>query len=175
VTWPGFGLPGVVAVVVALAGPWNLDHEEAARLRRRGAVVVDLSAPPALDDPARQVLGEHYVSIDDLAWVGAEVAAEERLEHVKALVGEAGRSYGRWLACRATRPVLHQLGTAAESRRRRELEWLLRRLPQLSDRERALVDQMSHRLVAGILHAPRAALGSGGDELAPAARRLFGL
>jgi glutamyl-tRNA reductase len=71
--------------------------------------------------------------------------------------------------------MLRQLGTAAESRRRRELEWLLRRLPQLSDRERALVDQMSHRLVAGILHAPRAALGSGDEELAPAARRLFDL
>jgi len=56
------------------------------------------------------------------------------------------------------------------------MEWLLRRLPNLSEPERALIDQMTHRLVGGILHAPKSALrlDESGD-LGRAAWELFGL
>jgi glutamyl-tRNA reductase len=68
------------------------------------------------------------------------------------------------------------MSEAAEGRRLSELAWLLRRLPSLSEEDRAVVDQMSHRLVAGILHAPRSALRQDDSgDLGRAARELFGL
>jgi hypothetical protein len=56
------------------------------------------------------------------------------------------------------------------------MAWLVRRLPSLSEQDRALVDQMSHRLVGGILHAPKSALRlDENGELGRAAWELFGL
>ena len=50
------------------------------------------------------------------------------------------------------------MADSAEGAAGRELDWLLHRLPDAGRRRRRLVEQMSHRLVAGILHAPLAAL-----------------
>lgn len=176
VPWPALGLPPVAGAIVAVSGRWDLDHGDAVRLRAADSVVVDLSAPPALDGSAREVLGDRFLSIDDLAWAATDMSADEHLSRVEALVSEAGHDYSRWLASRDVRPLILQLGRSAESRRCHEVEWLMRRLPGLSDTERALVEQMSRRLVAGILHPPRAALGHDCDgELRSAARRLFGL
>jgi hypothetical protein len=53
---------------------------------------------------------------------------------------------------------------------------LARRLPSLSEEDRAVVDQMTHRLVAGILHKPKSALRlDESGELGRAAWELFGL
>ena len=57
-----------------------------------------------------------------------------------------------------------------------ELEWLSGRIPNLSEQDRAMIDQMSHELDAGILHAPGCALRL--DEsgtLSRPAQELFGL
>ena len=56
------------------------------------------------------------------------------------------------------------------------MEWLLHRLPDLAEDERAVVEQMSHRLVAALLHAPLAALhDDDAGALERAARDLFGV
>jgi glutamyl-tRNA reductase len=65
---------------------------------------------------------------------------------------------------------------AAEARRLSELEWLAHRIPDLSEQDRAMIEQMSHRLVAGILHAPKSALRlDQSGALSRAAWELFGL
>ena len=72
-------------------------------------------------------------------------------------------------------PAIQALSDRAESHRVEELERLFRRL-DLPDHERALIEQMSQRLVAGLLHAPLVMLreDTGGD-LEQAARALFSL
>jgi glutamyl-tRNA reductase len=68
------------------------------------------------------------------------------------------------------------MADAAEAHRRAELDWLMRRLDDLPEDDRRLIEQMSHRLVAGILHAPLAALNADSSgELERAARDLFAL
>jgi glutamyl-tRNA reductase len=68
------------------------------------------------------------------------------------------------------------MAETAEMRRRYELEWLLRRLPELEADEQAMIEQMSHRLVAALLHRPLSALNSDpSGDLERAARELFGL
>jgi glutamyl-tRNA reductase len=168
--------PPVVGVVVALSGPWQVDSLDAQSLVDSGATVVDLSSPPAVSGPLQAGLGDRFVSIDDLAW-GPQIELPGGLRsRLEQLVTGSGREYCKWLLARDSLPAIQAMSEAAEGRRRSELEWLLRRLPTLSEQDRALVDQMTHRLVAGILHGPRSRLRlDDSGDLGRAARELFDL
>ena len=169
-------LPPVVGVVVALSGPWKVQALDAQRLVDSGATVVDLSSPPSVPESLQTLLGERFISIDDLAW-GPQTELPGGLRgRLEQLVSGSGREYCQWLLARDSTPAIQAMSEAADGRRLSELEWLYRRLPNLSEQERALIDQMSHRLVRGILHAPKSALrhDESGD-LSRAAWELFGL
>jgi glutamyl-tRNA reductase len=163
-------------VIVALAGPWPLPDAELDGLVQAGVPVVDLSSPPALTTDQRARLGARYVSVDDLAAAdrdGPDARLRLRLDR---LVSRAGGDFCQWLRSRDAVPAITAVVNGAEARRAEELAWLRRRLPDLSEDELATIDQMSHRLVAAILHAPLEALTRDDEgELEPAARTLFGL
>lgn len=167
-------------VVLAIGGAWQVDLEGTVALLESGVTVVDLSSPPAVDDGLRRALKARYVSVDDLA-DRPDVAIPERLRRrLDRLVSESGREYCRWLRGRDVAPAIQAMAASAEEHRRTETAWLLRRLPELGTDERALVEQlveqMSHRLVAGLMHAPMAALNADADgDLERAARELFRL
>jgi glutamyl-tRNA reductase len=166
----------VVGAVVAISGNWAVHPCDAARLVVSGATVVDLSSPAAIPATLQTRLGKSFVSIDDLAW-GPQVELPGGLrDRLERLVRESGGEYCRWLRARDSLPAIQAITQSAEARRLSELAWLARRLPSLSEQDQALVDQMSHRLVAGILHAPKTALRL--DEsgtLGRAAWELFAL
>jgi glutamyl-tRNA reductase len=166
----------VVGAVVAISGSWAVHPCDATRLVVSGATVVDLSSPAAIPATLQTRLGERFVSIDDLAW-GPQVELPGGLRsRLERLVSESGGEYCRWLRSRDSLPAIQAMTQAAEARRLNELAWLAHRLPNLSEQDQALVDQMSHRLVAGILHAPKTALRL--DEtgtLGRAAWELFAL
>jgi len=165
-----------VGAVVAVSGSWAVHPQDAARLVESGATVVDLSSPPAVSSTLQTQLGERFVSIDDLAW-GPQVELAGGLRgRLETLVTESGGEYCRWLRSRDYLPAIQAMTDGAEARRQSELAWLARRLPNLSEHDRAIIDQMSHRLVGGILHAPKSALrlDESGD-LGRAAWELFGL
>ena len=169
-------LPTAVGVVVALSGPWQAHTLDVQRLVDSGATVVDLSSPPAVPNSLQTRLGDRFISIDDLAWgPQAELPGGLRTR-LERLVTESGGEFCRWLRARNSTPAIQAMTEAAEARRLSELEWLARRLPSLSEQDRAMIDQMSHRLVAGILHAPKSALRlDESGNLSRAASELFGL
>jgi glutamyl-tRNA reductase len=169
-------LPPVAGVVVALSGPWQAHPVDVLHLADSGATVVDLSSPPAVPITMQNVLQDRFVSIDDLAWgPQADLPGDLRLR-LERLVTESGGEFCRWLRARDSTPAIQAMTEAAEARRISELAWLVRRLPSLSEHDQGVIEQMSHRLVAGILHAPKSALRL--DEngtLSRAAWELFGL
>lgn len=174
VPWPG-RTEGVAGVVVAVSGPWPAPAESA-RLAPEGVPVVDLSSPSAVPGWLQAELDDLFLSVDDLAWDGQSQLREGLRDRLEALVAEAGRDYCRWLRTRDSLPAIQGVAEAVEQRRATEMAWLRRRLPQLSEAEFALVEQMSHRLVGGILHAPRTALNlDETGDLGRAARELFGV
>ncbi len=169
-------LPAVDGVVVALSGPWPLGPRDAARLVAADLVVVDLSSPPAVPAATRDALGDRFVSVDDLAAIPDHDGLDRLHRRVDRLVSETGRDFCVWLRGRDSVPAIQAMAAVAEGRRHSEMAWLLRRLPDLDDEERAVVEQMSHRLVAAILHAPLTALKTDQDgDLEQAARELFRL
>lgn len=169
-------LPDLAGIVVALGGPWPADPVLIARAVAAGAVVADLSSPPALPATTTDRLAAGYVSVDDFAATGEARPDDRTRARVERLVALGGAEYCRWLRARGSVPAIRQVVDTAEERRRRELDWLRHRLPDLADSEIGLIEQMSHRLVASILHAPLTALGADEDgALEPAARALFRL
>lgn len=168
--------PEADGVVVALSGPWPIGDRDARRLIESDAVVVDLSSPPAVQADLREELGQRYVSVDDLAETPTDDGADRLRRRVEKLVSDSGREYCGWLRARDSVPAIQAMAAAAEGRRHAEMAWLQRRLPDLDDETRATIDQMSHRLVAAILHAPMTALRTHpDDDLEQAARELFRL
>ena len=177
VPWPGADAgPAPSGVIVAVAGRWPVPGRTLDRWGDAGSVIADLSSPPALDDAARVRLGDRYLSVDAFAWRPATGLGPQLQHRLDALVHDGGREYCRWLRARSGGPTIQRLTTAAEQRRQAEVAWLRRRVPDLSQRELALVEQMSRRLVAGLLHEPRRAIHD--DEqgrLRAAAGELFAL
>jgi glutamyl-tRNA reductase len=179
-TWAAYeadAVPADVAgAIVALGGPWQIGPDDADRLLMAGVPVVDLSSPPSVPGALQERLGDRFASVDDLV-IGSEFAPQDRLRRrIEKLVADAGRDYCAWLRSRESVPVIQAVATSAEQIRQAEMAWLLNRLPELDADERAVLEQMSHRLVAALLHAPMDALHS--DEagaLERAARDLFGL
>ncbi len=169
-------LPPLDGVIVALAGPWRPGPVDVAALAASSTEIVDLSSPPSVQQELQVALGPRCTSVDDLS-VAPEFEPHDRLRRrLEKLVSETGREYCQWLRTRDAAPVIQAVTEGAESVRRAEVDWLLRRLPELAPEERAVVEQMSHRLVAAILHQPLAALHQ--DEagsLERAARDLFGI
>ena len=169
-------LPEIDGAVVALSGPWRLGQRDALRLAAGDAVVVDLSSPPSVPAGLQSHLGARFESVDDLARSAETEPDGRRRQRLDRLVSEAGRDYCQWLRSRDAVPAIQALAGTAEGHRREEIERLLRRLPNLSAEDRQLIEQMSHRLVAGILHAPTAELNADASgDMARAARALFRL
>lgn len=168
-------VPKVAGAIVALRGIWPLAGEDARALAESGAIVVDMSSPPAVPDALQAALGDRLICADDLAR-GEDVELQDRLrEQLEKLVATSVDSYFRRLRTRKAGSAIRAIGEAADEQRRGELDWLFRRLPGLAEKERSLIEQMSNRLVADILHAPRSALNSDDSgQLAQAAQELFG-
>jgi glutamyl-tRNA reductase len=167
--------PDVAAIGVALRGEWvELASVVKDGAARRLPPLADLSAPPAVPEPVRAVLGADFLGIDQL-WerVPARQAWVERAEAaVDAGVGE----YMGWLLGRGSVETLVALRERGEARRQARVARLLRRLPDLNERERELVETMSRQLVTDLLHEPMRALRADSDgSYGEAARRLFEL
>jgi glutamyl-tRNA reductase len=168
-------VPEVAGAMVALCGTWQVGEKDAQRLAECGSIVVDLSSPPAVTDALQAKLGDGFVSTDELAGESGFEPQGRLRGRLEELVDESSDAYRRWLHSRNALPAIKAIGKAAEEQRHDELEWLFRRLPDVAEKDRALIEQMSHRLVAAILHAPRSALNSDeSGELTQAARDLFG-
>ena len=167
------GLPD--GVIVAIGGSWPIGPGDMGVLIETAVPVVDLSSPPAIPDALAHGLGGRHVSVDDLA-KDDDGPGERVRRRLEALISETGRDYCQWLRTRDAVPAIHAVVTNAEGRRAAEVELLRGRLPDLSAAEFAIVEQMSHRLVAAILHAPLTALnGDTSGDLERAARELFGI
>jgi glutamyl-tRNA reductase len=178
--WSSFGaddaLGEIAGAIVALAGAWEVGVGDATRIVSAGVPIVDLSSPPSVPMPLQERLGRRYTSVDDVV-LGSALAPTDRLRRrIERLVADTGRDYCAWLRARDSVPVIQAVVSSAEQVRRAELEWLLNRLPDLDATERAALEQMSHRLVAALLHAPLDALHADDKgALEHAARNLFGL
>ena len=172
---PEAPLPEADAVMLAIAARWPLSESARADLLASSVPVVDLSSPPAIDAALRAALGTRYTSVDDLARSPQHELRGRLRNRFERALADAETGFGQWTRARSTVPAIQALSDRAETHRAEELERLFRRM-DLPDHERELVEQMSQRLVAGLLHTPIVMLREDADgDLERAARALFSL
>jgi glutamyl-tRNA reductase len=172
---PDAPLPAADAVIPAISARWQLSTSARADLLAGAMPVVDLSSPSAFEPELRDALGTRYTSVDDLARSPQDQIRPRVRNRLLKAITAAEAQFAAWVNARSSVPAIQALSDQAETRRAQELERLFRRL-DLPDHERELVEQMSHRLVAGLLHAPLASLREDADgDLDRAARALFSL
>lgn len=138
-------------------------------------LVLDLSSPGAVDEPATVQLGDRLLTIDELARIEGATpvldAAVERGLRIE-LEAEVERFVG-WLDARQHADAIAVLRGEADAVRRRHIDRLGRR-SDLDAEQLAAVDAASAAMLNELLHGPSMELRRGGSDAATV-RRLFGI
>ncbi|HWI66423.1 MAG TPA: glutamyl-tRNA reductase [Symbiobacteriaceae bacterium] len=156
---------------------------EAVRHRRgRPIFLFDIAVPRDIDPEIGQLEGAFLYDIDDLqAVINANL--QERAEEAKRaerIVEEEITKFKSWLATLEVIPTIRMLRDKVDGIRQAELARTFNRLPDLTERERAVIEAMTVSLVNKILNAPTQHLkGMAGEGVATEAiatvSRLFDL
>lgn len=128
--------------------------------------LVDLALPRNVRSEGAATAGVCYYDFDDLeqATRASHAARAAEVPHAEAAIEQELARFRAWLQQRAVTPTLRLLGELGSAARDAELERAWRRLPELSARERRVVESLAHNLAQRLLRRPmqrlRAAAGS---------------
>lgn len=158
-----------------LVGPGDIGPNRSSR----PLLVVDAGVPRDVDAAVRDIEGVTLYDLDDLNAFAAQEMDARRAEVPAALaiVAEELDHYRGGVLDRSVAPLVSTLRQRAEQMRVAEVERLC---GHLGTAERAVVEEVSRRLVAKLLHEPtvqlkQAAGSPRGERLAEALRVLFDL
>jgi glutamyl-tRNA reductase len=117
--------------------------------------VVDIAVPRDADPEIAAIENVAVVDVDGLRTIVDEKleVRREAIPEVEEIIAEYVARYASWYRSRAAVPVVASLTQKAESIRALEVEKLLARCPELSERERLLVVGMSMTVVSKLLHS----------------------
>ena len=147
-------------VVASTGSPGYILTPEMPALAARDAAhplfIIDIAVPRDVDPAVGRLPGLHLYDIDDLEAVSGTNRREREQEaaKVEAIVDDEALRFMQWLASQESVPTVAALRQRAETIRAKELARLVRRLPNLSDEQRAPLEAFSRALVNKLLHAP---------------------
>ena len=121
----------------------------------RPLFVVDIAVPRDADPAIAGIPNVVLVDIDGLRDVVDEKLEARRaaIPQVEEIIAEFVERFGHWYRSRLAVPVIASLTQKAESIRTAEIERLLNRCPDLSEREKMLIVGMSMTIVSRLLHS----------------------
>ena len=148
----------------------------------RPLLMVDLAIPRDVDPAVAEIEGVSLLDVEDVRRFAEAQMSTRRGEipAVRAVLNEELERYRLSSSARSVAPVVAALRNRAESIRRSELEHQRARLDELGPEAREIVEAVTQRTVAKLLHEPtvrlKDAAGSPrGERLAEALRSLFDL
>jgi len=128
------------------------------RLNRRSSLLlVDIGVPRNIASDVAGVAGVGSYDVDDLQEVVArnQEARREIATEAEGLLQEEGRQFLEWWDGLEAVPVVNRLRVQLEEIREQELQKALSRMgPDLSARERKVVEALSKGIINKILHTP---------------------
>lgn len=150
--------------------------------RHRPVFIVDIAVPRDVEAAAGSLDGVFLYDIDDLQNVVQANLRERRREarKVERIVEEELQRFRAWRASLEVVPIIRSLRDKAASIQRTELEKAFARLPNLSVRDRQVIEALASGIVNKILNDPtlrlkEAAAGDLGALYAQAVSHLFNL
>jgi glutamyl-tRNA reductase len=126
------------------------------RRRHRPMFFIDIAVPRDIEPSVNDIDNAYLYNVDDLQSVVDGNIKERRKEADKAekIVEEEVGTFEKWIASLQVVPTIVQLRQSVELMRAVELEKSLGRLPQLGDKDREQVAQLTQSIVNKILHSP---------------------
>lgn len=175
-------------VVVCTTGAPHtiLQEPDIARLMSRRddhpLFMVDLAMPRDIDAKVAHIPGVTLYDIDDLQQVVDDNIAHRQasIPQVESIIIKEHNQFVNWLRSRQIVPVITDLRRKVQNVADNELRTALNRLSHLDDQERAVIEQLAHRIVNKVLHQPtmslrQHAVSGDGDEFSQVVRDLFAL
>ena len=146
----------------------------------RPLALLDLALPRDVDPAVRDLPGVTLVDLESLQQVLAGSQASADVEAARLIVTEEVGRFLAWQLAVKVAPTVTALRSKADEVVQSELARLANRVPDLSDRDRAEVEQAVRRVVKALLHTPtmrvkELAKSPDGLSYAQALRELFGL
>ena len=123
----------------------------ARRIARGRFTMIDIAVPRSVDADGRAVLGDAYLSVDDLA-----VESRISTDAVAAALVRCRDAAERFFAARSPERVeaIRALRADAERVREAQLRQAMRKLGHLPERDRRRVEMLATRLTNALLHRP---------------------
>lgn len=180
-------LAGTDILIASTGAPHTLIDREmvAAALRNRPhrpLVLIDIAVPRDVAQDAAEVPGVRLYDIDHLnAHLEQSLAKRSNeVPKVERILAEEQAEIMEYVAAVDILPVIADLRQQAEAIRQSELQRSLRRMPELTEAQRARIEAMSQALVKKLLEAPTRQLrveaaSADAPERAALARKLFDL
>ena len=123
---------------------------------KRPLVIIDIAVPRDVDPEVKQIDNVFLYDINDFTSIiesNREQRENEMQMALKIVEEETERFISRWRAYEV-KPIITALVTKAENVRQAQFSKTLKKLPGLSDEERASLEAMTKSIVQKILHEP---------------------
>ena len=148
-------------LIASTGAPHTLIHPEMVRVAmrerpHRSLVLIDIAVPRDIDPEVAEIPHVRLYDIDNLNVHLEQSLAERAIEvpHVESVLVEEQQKFMDFFTSLNMLPLIADLRQQAETIRQNELDKTLRRLPDLTDSERARIEAMTQALVKKILDAP---------------------
>jgi glutamyl-tRNA reductase len=150
--------------------------------RRSGKqlVVLDVAVPRNVNPDAKQIPGLELYDIDDLGPYAQELTlpVTPKLDEARRLAEEEAHNFCNHLRTYEANDLLRDLRKVAEDIREKELSRALRKLGDISDHEKTIVDLLTRRIVNKLLYEPTLRLKThtadgDGEDYETVIRELF--
>jgi glutamyl-tRNA reductase len=150
--------------------------------QQRPLLLIDIAVPRDIDPEAAEIPNVKLFDIDSLQGQLEGALAERMAEvpQVRMILEEELRDFADYMKSLEMVPIIADIRQHAESIRQELLDKTMRRLPDLTEKERERIEAMTQALVKKILQAPTQRLHAEAScphapEYAAVARSLFGL
>ena len=122
----------------------------------RQILLIDIALPRDIDPAVADLPGVHLYNLDDLE-IGVNEGIRLRnqeVDQVQEIILQEVNTFKKWLWSLNVVETISALRHHADTLRQQELKRTLQRLPDLSQRETAIIQELSTRIVNKLLHVP---------------------
>ena len=147
------------------------------RRRYRPIFLIDIAVPRDIEPSVGDADGVYLYNLDDLQQVVSQTQSQrtEAVGSARAIVARHVESFLAWHRQRELGPAIHQLYSRYHAIAQDELARTLNKLPNVSEAEKAHLEDLARRIVNKLLHDPIQTLRHAGADHASAAPYLHAL
>ncbi|HSU67345.1 MAG TPA: glutamyl-tRNA reductase [Tepidisphaeraceae bacterium] len=147
------------------------------RRRYRPIFLIDIAVPRDIEPTVGEIDGVYLYNLDDLQQVVSQTQAQrtDAIGSARAIVAKQIESFLSWHRQRELGPAIHRLYSRYHAIAQEELGRTLNKLPNVSEAEKAHLEDLARRIVNKLLHDPVQTLRNSDADHASAVPYLHAL